>query len=271
MTMPMPTEAPICAGRVADKECKYALRVLRHLPAHSCGHAWATSAPSWAYDRGLCPRPYPAVSWPHALDTAQALGWVVLDATLSGCLAEAHDLGLDAVPTRTGDSAVTSLSAVEPERAHPASLSAATGLGVMPLHTDGAYLRKPPDFTLLEAVRVDPMEDTLLWHISQSDVSDDALHGVFAVSGRGAPFAAHAIDSVGRIRFDPVCMRPRDRMARRAASWFSERAEGAYRHSWASRPGSVLVVDNRMTLHGRAAVTPGSSRELRRLMLGKRA
>ena len=207
----------------------------------------------------------------HALETAQALGWAVLDATLSGCLAEAHDLGLDAVPTRPGYSAVTSLSAVERERAHPASLSATTGLGVMPLHTDGAYLREPPDFTLLEAVRVDPMEDTLLWHFSNSDVSDDALHGVFAVSGRGAPFAAHAIDSVGRIRFDPVCMRPRDRMARRAASWLSERVEDAHRHSWASRPGSVLVVDNRMTLHGRAAVTQGSSRELRRLMLAGRA
>ena len=42
----------------------------------------------------------------HALESAQALGWAMLDATLSGCLAEAHALGLDPVPTRPGNSAV---------------------------------------------------------------------------------------------------------------------------------------------------------------------
>ena len=136
----------------------------------------------------------------------------------------------------------------------------------MPLHTDGAHLRRPPDFTLLEADNAAPGEDTLLYRLRAEDLDDDVRHGVFAVVGNGAPFAAHAIDG-DRVRFDPGCMRPRDGMAKRAMTRFAHRVGDAVRYQWNRMPGAVLVIDNKWTLHGRGIVGSGTSRELRRLML----
>ena len=190
-----------------------------------------------------------------------------MDTPIERCLLHAEASGMRAVPTRPGDGPIGRVRSVQSDVAHPASLSAVVGLGRVPLHTDGAFHPQPPDFVLMSAVRIGPGEDTLLWHPSDEDLHADLRQGVFAVSGRNPAFLAHAVDHDGRVRFDPVCMRPRDAMATRTTLFFAERSQSASRHSWLTAPEAVLLIDNRRTLHGRCEVAEGSVREVRRLVL----
>ena len=202
-----------------------------------------------------------------ALASANANGWAPLDIPLQTCLGYALDQGMEAVPTRPGQDLIAELRPTSPSAAHPASLSALVGFGPMPLHTDGAALRQPPDFVLLEALHAEPGEDTLLFACDTSELGDDARHGVFSVAGSGAPFSAHIVDAAGNLRFDLGCMQPRDRMAQRAASQLAGFAAAAHRHDWLSSSHAVLIIDNRKVLHGRSAAATASSRTLRRLMI----
>lgn len=175
-----------------------------------------------------------------ALERAEHAGWALVSASLDECLFRSASLFLETVPTRPGDPPISELRPVDRDEARPASLSALVGLGPMPLHTDGAFLPDPPDFTLLEADGAHREEATLLWKPSESQLTEAMRHGVFAVVGRGAPFAAHVVDHAGRLRFDPGCMRARDDLAREAAAQIGACTALAHRCDWAAAPGRVL-------------------------------
>jgi hypothetical protein len=136
------------------------------------------------------------------------------------------------------------------------------------LHTDGAHLPRPPDFTVLEASAVTHVP-TLLFDVHSAVMPKDVEHafrnGVFCV-GRGASsFYAHALDNEKQIRYDPACMFPVDPLARVVQTWLAEAARSATEHHW--EPGETLVIANRRCLHGRPDVTHNQGRALRRLMV----
>lgn len=71
--------------------------------------------------------------------------------------------------------------------------------------------------------------------------------------------------SDGRYRFDPGCMTACDARARQVEEYFMSQLADAVTCEWTSG-GQVLVMDNRQTLHARAAVTEGDmDRELIRV------
>ena len=176
--------------------------------------------------------------------------------------------GLRQYQPGAGDTPIGSLLAKKSDRAHPASLSAAYGLDPFPLHTDGAHLVDPPEFILMEALKVEPGDHTLLLRINEADISNEMRHGLFAVRSGALTRLQPAYDHRGFIRFDPGCMAPRDGLASEVCRYFQAVRGNARSHIWSSKPGSTLVIDNRQTLHGRPEVAScRAPRLLRRLML----
>jgi alpha-ketoglutarate-dependent taurine dioxygenase len=170
--------------------------------------------------------------------------------------AQARALGLTAVPNRRGDAPVQELRPTTADTAHPASLSAQVGLGEQPLHTDGAHLRRPPDYVILWCTEVSATP-TRLWRppISRLLTSPDQ-NGVFLVRSGSDTWLATAL-SHGDLRFDPGCMTPADTLARRLSSALQAPPEGEVQEVAWDTPGKVLVIRNRRVLHGRGAVVEG--------------
>lgn len=198
---------------------------------------------------------------------ARRTGWATCDVSLDSarCTAEFAGVG---VATRRGEPSIGILEPRSPDEAHPRSLSATYGLGPFPLHTDGAHLRRPPEFTLLEATEETEVP-TLVFDLRSAALLTGVEHafrnGVFVV-GRGASsFYSHALDEDGNVRYDPGCMFPVDPPARVVRSWLQEAASSAQEHHW--KLGTTLVIANRRCLHGRPDVTENPDRVLRRLMV----
>lgn len=200
---------------------------------------------------------------------ARSVGWARCEASVDEVLDALDDGQVEITPTRRGDGPIGLLRPLSREAAHRHSLSARFGYEVLPLHTDGAHLRTPPELVLLEACRPSSSGPTLLYHFSETDLARDVLSafrdGVFVVgAGRGS-FYAHAYDKEGRLRFDPGCMKPLDPAAKHVQAWLTRCLSSASRHVW-DAAGTTLVVDNRHCLHGRSAVSD-QDRGLRRLMI----
>lgn len=203
----------------------------------------------------------------EAFAEARRLGSTTCDLSLESVRFTVEFEGVG-VPTRRGGPTIGILEPRAADDAHPMSLSAKHGLGPFPLHTDGAHLRRPPDFTLLEAP-VETDVPTLLFDLRSAALLTDVEHsfrnGVFAV-GRGASsFYSHANDEHGGVRYDPGCMFPVDPLARDVRTWLAEAARSAKEHQW--KLGETLVIANRRCLHGRPDVAENPGRVLRRLML----
>lgn len=197
-------------------------------------------------------------------------GWVTARADLQELRGVARSLGWHEVPARLGDEPASELYPVPARTAHPRSLSAQYGLGAQPLHTDGAHLPQPPEIVALQA-QAPNRTATRLWTAANTTarlgraVPWSALrHGVFLVSsGRRRIHAVAA--SHGQIRYDPGCMTPCDQRARRVATFFEDALNDAHAHTWDSNQ-EVLLIDNRITLHARAQVSPDDEgRVLRRV------
>jgi hypothetical protein len=144
-------------------------------------------------------------------------------------------------------------------------MSAQYGLGAQPLHTDGAHLRTPPDVVVLYSATPNSTP-TLIWSGTKQSLTswhpEFAQVGVFTVRNGRESFLASAAEGT-RIRFDPACMSPADGLARQAADYFS--ALPATAHLW-DRPDKLLIINNRLCLHARAALEPGDeSRAVERL------
>jgi len=205
-----------------------------------------------------------------AINKARRRGWAELEGTLDGAVAAAASLGAEVVPTRPGDPPIGLLRPVPQESAHPASLSATYGLGALPFHTDGAYLRRPPDVVIMERESAADTElvATLLFRVCPSTVGEDVWEamqqGVFHVRAGRDKFLCVA-RSGNILRFDPGCMRPLDPASRLVRRFF-EQSLDAVRYTWGS-VGTVVVLDNTQVLHAREPAPRNSQRRLRRIML----
>jgi hypothetical protein len=82
---------------------------------------------------------------------------------------------------------------------------------------------------------------------------------VFIVhSGRDSFYTTARLDR--GIRFDPGCMTPCDQRARTLADYFSDLGNEAETHEWTTA-NQVLVIDNRTTVHGRAAADASGDKD----------
>lgn len=187
---------------------------------------------------------------------AMQLGHAEVVASIDQLRAAGREFGWEEVPLRRGDPAHSRLLPIGAADARRNSMSQQYGLCQQPLHTDGAHLRMPPDLVVM-GVRRPSSTATLLWSGLQEMLADaelrDALeHGVFVVDRIAESFLTTAVAN-GRIRFDPVCMRPQDQRARRSTRAIA--ASRSHAHRWTD-PRRLLIIDNRRTLHARAAFTP---------------
>lgn len=162
--------------------------------------------------------------------------------------------GLDWAPisNRAGGSLEQRLRPVEESKAEKRSLSKMAGLGAQPLHTDGAHLRRPPDLVVLSSEDPSSTPTRLLTYKSAAlaSIGDAPTEGVFLVDGGHDRFLSPVLSN--RLRYDPGCMTPCDSRAQAVAAHIASRAEAAIDHVWEAN--GVLVIDNRRTLHGRAAI-----------------
>lgn len=194
-----------------------------------------------------------------ALADAAKDSWALGTGSVSELRAAAAHQGWAEVPMRSTDSPVSALRPQTQADAAPNSLSAVHGLGEQPLHTDGAHLRRPPDWIAL-VVDQPNSTPTKLWRPSRGSGGvpwDALLNGIFLVSTGRERFLTMSRDGRG-VRYDPTCMAPCDQRARCAASFFSEAEESAEDHTW-HRPREILLINNRKALHGRRAVADPSA------------
>ena len=204
----------------------------------------------------------------QAFRKAERLGWSECPIPLARALDE---LGATAevIPSRPGDPPVGVLKAIERADARRFSLSGRFGRRAFPLHTDGAHLPNPPAAVLLEFRQPTPLAPTLLCTLRPDEVPSTVCHalrqGVFDTGSFRAKFLVHAMTEE-RLRFDPVVMAPRDRLARLVQQYFDKSIEHAIEYR-SRGPGTTLIIDNRRTLHGRAAVPYDVSREADRAMI----
>jgi len=206
-------------------------------------------------------------------NTARLSGWAVGTMSPTQVRWGVSSLGWEEGATRKGDNPVATLRPTTPEDAHPNSLSAQHGLAEQPLHTDGAHLQEPPHYAVLHAVQPNGTP-TLLWSYLSKLTNPDPprvqqptalVGGIFVVRSGTTRFLAPSFDYGSGYRYDPGCMTPADQRAHEASRYFTSLAGQAYRHEW-TEPNQVLVIDNRRTLHARAAVSArDTDREITRI------
>lgn len=199
----------------------------------------------------------------EAATVARRDGWC----TLTGAVEDVRSAGLRhgwrEVPNRVTGPPVSVLRPTSQAGAHPRSLSAVHGFDRQPLHTDGAHIRKPPDIVVLVATDPTPVP-TLVHRVFRSrgriEVWPPHLDdGVFLVqSGRDSFYTTARIDR--GVRFDPGCMTACDQRARQLSDYFLGLSEDAEEHQWTAA-NQVLVLDNRRTVHGRAAADPSHDKD----------
>ena len=194
---------------------------------------------------------------PDLLASARHVGWATGTGNIAQVMAAARNLSWAEVANRTGGPTVQTLTPTKPNDAEPRSLSAQYGLGAQPLHTDGAHIEdRPPDVVILVSPSPN-LTPTLLWSgrvssLSIDSIPGDAPHGVFLVNAGSHSFFA-TVRTNGRIRYDPGCMTPCDQRARQIAEHIRAATTNPKKHHW-DVADQVLLIDNRQTLHGRAAV-----------------
>ncbi|WP_406105264.1 hypothetical protein [Micromonospora globbae] len=92
-------------------------------------------------------------------------------------------------------------------------------------------------------------------------VPNHLTNGLFIVSDGRERFLSSAYAWGKGWRYDPGCMSPCEQRARQTVKYFEEALKDAHRHEW-SATQQLLVIDNRRTLHGRAAVEEGDEDRL---------
>lgn len=142
------------------------------------------------------------------------------------------------------------------------SISATVGLGAQLLHVDGAHIPAMPDFVVMHSEAVNST-GTRIWRPGFEVVhSSPVQHGVFIVGTGRDSFLACAADD-NELRFDPYCMTPADSRSREAFTLLTSYND-VHEHVW-DEPNKLLLVRNRMVLHGRAMAVDGEERELTRI------
>lgn len=205
--------------------------------------------------------------------SARQHGWSTATGSMAEIRTAARFLGWEEVPTRMGEPAVASLRPIAQREAQPRSLSATYGTGAQPLHTDGAHLARPPDLVILCSDEPN-QTPTLLWTILSDQNHRPGrwsylADGVFLVNNGRDSFFTTAELAAG-FRYDPGCMYACDARARQVAEFFEGAVSDADHHAWV-KAHQVLVIDNRKTLHARAALSDQDrSRLLHRIAFNTR-
>lgn len=186
--------------------------------------------------------------------TCKDQGWGSGQSSLDDLRRYGRNRGWAEVANRRGQDVVSLLRPVDRADAQPSSLSATYGLTEQPLHTDGAHLSRPPNLIALHCANTSPTS-TLIWRLGQlpSDLVDAVQSGVFLVRDGRRSFCAVALLPNGGIRYDPGCMTPLDERSSRLAEFLRNKSPTVVRHQWHT-PNTVLLIDNRRCLHGRASV-----------------
>lgn len=199
---------------------------------------------------------------------AHAVGWCTARVPLGEFRRLAASEGWEEVKVRQGDPVMSELTPRSRGAARPRSLSATYGLDAQPLHTDGAHLEAPPDFVVLQALESSPTP-TLLWNIRKelsrqpSGLLDSVDQGVFLVRNGRRSFYSTVTSRLG-VRFDPGCMAPCDERARVVEEWLRQAIDWSVPHEWRD-DATLLLIDNRSTLHARAAIRGDTKRVLHRV------
>ncbi|GAP53525.1 hypothetical protein AHiyo6_00900 [Arthrobacter sp. Hiyo6] len=119
---------------------------------------------------------------------------------------------------------------------------------------------RPPDVVVLTSENPSNTPTNLWRFRGAHQVPFDSLcHGLFVVGSGRFAFLSPALEETNRgrkLRYDPTVMVPADARAHAAAEYLNDARSDAFAFRW-SEPDSILVIDNRSVLHGRAALAEG--------------
>ena len=153
--------------------------------------------------------------------------------------------------------------------AKPGTKSSLRGLAAFPPHTDEASRPVPPRYILLRSLCGQTESATFFLRFRPSQIGkgliSDLAGGLWAYRGSRVPHIG-SVWEPDRIKWDEDCMRPLDRIAKRAQCQFRQFVESAptQKYMWSDR-SSVIVIDNWKALHGRDPVPAHEHRILERL------
>ena len=138
-----------------------------------------------------------------------------------------------------------------------------------PAHTDESSRPVPPRYFLLRSLSGQTESATFFLRFRPSQIGkgliSDLAGGLWAYRGSRVPHIG-SVWEPDRIKWDEDCMRPLDRIAKRAQCQFRQFIESAptQKYMWSDR-SSVIVIDNWKALHGRDPVPAHEHRILERL------
>jgi len=199
------------------------------------------------------------------LDLAEVNGWAVVQMQIEQFLAALAESSGDAGALTSQGVRVEVLRPRDQAEARARTLSAMSGLGPQPLHTDGAHLRVPPTHLLLQA-EVASSTPTRVVRLDTERHSALARRAVFRVRNGGRTFFRAAFGDYG-FRYDPGCMFPVNADAHEFCELIAHVSESASEVHWTAGD-QLLIVNNRLSLHGRSVVGSGDKgRAMRRATL----
>lgn len=149
------------------------------------------------------------------------------------------------------------------------SLSSKYGYGDFPLHTDGAHQKRPPDYICLFAPKTRATPTYIVDPRPTIDLeSDMAKQAMFLVKRNGRVFRSRFVtqkDGIKFIRYNRDTMTPDNSAAQKIAETIVELRQNAVVIDWSNC--ALVVIDNRVMLHGRGHVETQNSSYIRRLEL----
>lgn len=213
--------------------------------------------------------------------TVRQVGWASIPAGAGidfGGLA--RTLG-SIISPRTGGGDCKLLRPYAADKAPPNSMSAVTGTGPQPMHTDSAYLPCPPRYVLLTCLSPGESEcPTRLWALDWDALlayRESALlrpGWIVRAGGRYPAFYAQVLNrglhSRPFVRFDPCCMTPpnHDQLTVKQVLSALEACAIPQEISWTY--GNAVLFDNWRCLHGRASgAEHAPGRRLQRWLIGE--
>jgi hypothetical protein len=156
--------------------------------------------------------------------------------------------------------------------APPKSMSAHTGYGAQPLHTDGAHQSVPPRYVFLHCLNSGERPcSTIVWTLNVKALEKTwptalAHHCWLIERSASERFYGYVLErtkfGLPRIRFDPCCMTPLSTLIDPAAV-YDAFGECKILKTLVLTAGDVILLDNWRVLHGRG---PGSENSPSRLL-----
>ncbi len=211
---------------------------------------------------------------PHVIQDLDRQGWasVQLDDGDSVSIGRqlldlASALGLPQ-PTR-GKALVDRLVPKTLEQAQPNSLSASTGLGEQPWHTDLAHRQIPARYIALACeFEGSTAVSTELAHwatlLDPTDYEASHTEPFLVRNGRKSFYSTLLAPGRQFLRFDPGCMQPMTQRAKGLMSKLCGKTmEPTYRIDW--RRGLTVIIDNSWMLHRRLDAHGAQDRVLMRV------